>query len=306
MFFIPTLICVGIMLLYSVPGYALVKSRLIKPASISAFATMLLYVCQPCLTIYSFKKVPYSASLAGQMALFVLMSLILQGVFLGVFYLVFRKKHNDIKYRVCTLATTLGNCTFMGVPLLETLFPDNPEAVMFSLSYFIAMSIICWTVASYIITRDRKYMSAKKLFLNPAMISLYVTIPLWVFDVKIPGTLMDAFTLLGRMTTPMCMLILGMRLGTIRIKKLFTSPLQYTAIAIKQLAMPVVTFAVLYFLPLDPLFKQTMFILSATPVASLVLNFAEMLGEGQDTAANVVLLGTALSIGTIPLMSLLL
>ena len=43
-----------------------------------------------------------------------------------------------------------------------------------------------------------------------------------------------------------------------------------------------------------------MVILCATPVASVVLNFAEMLGEGQENAANLVLLGTSLSVVSIP------
>jgi predicted permease len=44
----------------------------------------------------------------------------------------------------------------------------------------------------------------------------------------------------------------------------------------------------------------------ACPVASVVLNFSEMLGQGQKTAANLVLLGTGLSAITIPLMVLIL
>ena len=42
------------------------------------------------------------------------------------------------------------------------------------------------------------------------------------------------------------------------------------------------------------------------PVASVVLNFAEIAGEGQKKAASLVLLGTILSIVTLPLMMLLL
>jgi predicted permease len=43
----------------------------------------------------------------------------------------------------------------------------------------------------------------------------------------------------------------------------------------------------------------------ACPVAAIVQNFAELLGEGQETGAGVVLLGTTLSALTIPLIVLL-
>jgi len=43
----------------------------------------------------------------------------------------------------------------------------------------------------------------------------------------------------------------------------------------------------------------------ACPVASVVQNFAELLGEGQDIAANTVLLGSICSIATLPVLALL-
>lgn len=306
MFFSITLMAVVVMLLYAVPGFILVKTRMIEPGSISAFAKVLMYVCQPCLTIYSFQKVEFSMELVKNMAVFFFLTLLLQSVLLLVFYLLFRKKFSQIKYRICTLATTLGNCTFMGVPLLEALFPDKPEAVVFSLSYFLSMSVLCWTAGSYMITLDRKYISIKKLILNPAVLSMIAAAPIFVSGFHFPAQIEDMITLLGRMTTPLCMLVMGMRLATVKLKPIFTDRLQYSAIFMKQIIMPVLCFLLVAGLPIEPLMKQTMFILAATPVASVVLNFAEMLGEGQETAANVVLLGTLLSVVTIPVMSLLL
>ena len=50
---------------------------------------------------------------------------------------------------------------------------------------------------------------------------------------------------------------------------------------------------------------MTLYIVCCVPTGNMVLSFAELLGEGQDTAANVVLLSTLLSMFTIPLMLLL-
>ena len=306
MFFATTLSCVAIMLLYSVPGFLVVKTKLVRPEAIPGFATVLMYVCQPALTIYSFEKVEFSREVALNCLLFCGIVLLILGLALAAAYAVFHKRFADEKYRIFTMATTFCNCTFMGVPLLEALFPENPEVVMYSISFFLAMSILAWTVGSYIISGDRSYISAKKLFVNPAMISIYVAIPIWIAGITFPTLLNDFFTLLGRMTTPMCMLVLGMRLATVRFSGIFTNPLQYLAVGINQLVLPLVTYAVLYFIPMDTLMKQCLVILVATPVASVVLNFSEMLGKGQETAANCVLLGTLCSILTVPFISLFL
>jgi predicted permease len=67
--FTTTLVTVAIMLLYAVPGFITMKTRLIKPDAIPAFAKMLMYVCQPCLTVYSFQKANYTPELCASIFL---------------------------------------------------------------------------------------------------------------------------------------------------------------------------------------------------------------------------------------------
>ena len=126
--FLTTLILVGIMLLTAMPGYILVKIKAVKPESISAFSKVLMYVCQPALTVYSFNKADFTKQLGINLLIFLGIITALQLVFIGFFYLVFRKKSDNIDYRITTVATTLSNCSFLGVPLLEALFPQYPNA----------------------------------------------------------------------------------------------------------------------------------------------------------------------------------
>ncbi len=304
--FMITVSTVGIMLLYSLPGYALVKAKKIKPSSISAFATVLMYVCQSCLVVYSFQKVTYTRELFLDMLLFFAMGLLIQSFLIGIYYFIFRKKYQDVKYRIAIIAGAFGNCAFMGVPILEHLLPDYPQAVVFSAVYSISMNLIGWTVASAIIANDKKYIKVKNFILNPAVIALFVALPLFFKNIYIGDTQFgEAVFLLGRMTTPMCMLIMGMRLASVSLKPVLTRKLNYLVVFLKQIVMPLVGLAVISFLPIDPNMKRTFYIICCCPIASVVLNFSEMLGEGQEMAANLVLLGTFSSILTLPLMSLL-
>lgn len=304
-FFI-ALVTVGVMLFYAVPGFLLVKSKLIKSDSISAFAKLLMYVCSPMLVIYSFLNVDFSWELVGKMAFAFVFAIAVMIIFVFVFSLIFKKKQDDAKYRIYTLATVFPNCAFMGVPILQAVLPDYPDALAFSVMFSMALNISAWTVGSFIITKDRKYISPKKVFLNPQMFALAVAIPLFVLGVKLPDQLDSMVTLLGKMTTPLCMLIMGMRLASTPVKGIFMRPMQYLIIGIKQLILPLLVFLILLPLPIDQNMKATMYIIFACPVASVILSFAEMLGEGQESAANMVLLGTSLSAVTIPIMCLLL
>ena len=303
--FFTALITVGIMLFYAVPGFLLVKSKLVGGSGIQNFAKLLMYVCSPMLVIYSFLQVDYSHKLVGKMIFTFFFAIGIMLLFIFIFSLVFKKWENEAKYRIYTLATVLPNCAFMGVPILQAVLPEYPEAVAFSVMFSMALNIVGWTVGSYVISRDKKYISLKKIFLNPQMIALTVAVPLFVFGVKLPSQLNDMITLLGKMTTPLCMLIMGMRLATAKIVNIFNKPMQYAIILFKQLLLPLLIYLILLPLPLDGNMKATIYIVFGCPVASVILSFAEMLGEGQDTAANMVLLGTGISAITIPLICLL-
>ena len=219
---------------------------------------------------------------------------------------IFHKKYDDVKYRIVTIAGVLGNCAFMGVPLLEALLPDYPQAVVFSAVYSITMNLIGWTVVSAIITNDKKYIKLKNFILNPSVIALCAALPLFFKGIYIGDTRFgSAVFLLAKMTTPMCMLIMGMRLGSVSLKPVVTRKLNYLVLFLKQAAMPIAGLLIVLFLPIDTNMKLTFYIICCCPVASVVLNFSEMLGQGQEMASNLVLLGTFSSVVTIPIMMLL-
>ncbi|MCI8499646.1 MAG: hypothetical protein HFE28_03440 [Clostridia bacterium] len=311
--FITTLIMVGVMLAYAVPGFILVKSKAVKPESISAFSKVLMYVCQPALTFYSFNKADFTPALGLDLIIFFAIITAVQLIFLGAFYLIFRKKMQDVRYRIATVATTLSNCSFLGIPVLEAIFPDSPNVAVYSMMYFLSMSLLGWTLVSAIITRDKKYVSIKKVVLNPATLSILAALPFFLTGFKIGaehGQVLaqvgNMITVLGKMTTPLCMLVLGMRLATVKFKSLFTSWLQYLSVGVNQLLFPLCVLGIIYWLPVNAELKWCMYVMCACPVASVVQNYAEILGEGQEAAADTVLLGAFASIATLPLLALLL
>ncbi len=303
--FLLTVTSVGILLLYAIPGFLLSKTKAVTTSSLPAFSKVLMYVCQPCLTLYTFDCVDFSWSLFKDMLWFLLAITLVQLAMMGTFYLLFRKKQQNVKYRIYTVASTFGNCAFFGVPILEALLPRT-NAVVFSNMYFVSMSLLGWTVASAVITHDRKYISVKKILFNPAVIIMAVALPLFMLNIKLPGQLYGAVSIVGKMTTPLCMIIMGIRLGSMNFKKIFAGKLQYIIILVKQMIFPLLALGVAYLLPWDAYIRQAMFIMACCPVASVVLNFAELLGEGQEEAANMLLLGTMLCIVTMPVMLLIL
>lgn len=296
-----------IALLYMVPAFALCKAKKAVAEHLSTISSILIYICSPCMIVSAFLSFEYSKENLLNMGMFFVVAMILQVIFMGILYIVLKKKFAISKYRMLTIGSVLSNCGFFGLPLVKALLPNNPEVACYSSIYVVAMNIIVFTAGVYCLTTDKKYMSVRSAFLNPAFFSFLVALPLYIFNGSewLPDILLDAIGLLGKMTTPMCMLILGIRLATMDFKKLFTNPFVYLICGFKLIVFPLFCFACVYFLPLPMSFKASILILAGTPCASIILNLAEIHGKEPQMSANCILLSTLLSIFTIPLLSLL-
>ena len=307
MIFKIALISVAVLLLAAVPGYIMMKKRMIGEECISGFSKVLLYVCQPCLAVYTFTSSSLSKEKLIEVGTFALLSVAIFVIVLGAAYLILHRRFVQPIFRIITIATAFSNCAFFGIPIIEALLPESAsELIIFTTVFAVVMNIIGWTLGAAIISGDTKYISAKKIFLNPAVIGMAAALVIFVFSIPIEGDLQSMIVTTGRMCTPLSMLIMGMRLATMEFKLLWSDAKVYATIAVKQIGMPLVGFLLVYFLPVSPDIKQTFFIICACPVASVVLNFAETVGEGQREAAKMLLLGTLLSIVTLPPMMLLL
>jgi len=99
---------------------------------------------------------------------------------------------------------------------------------------------------------------------------------------------------------------MGMRLATVNFADMLRDKRIYVTVAVKHIVMPMLAFAIAIALTgINVDMRRTFFVLCACPMASIVLNFAEIVGEGQRDAANLVLVSTILSIVTLPFVMLL-
>ena len=305
--FLVALGAVAVLLAAAVPGYVLKKKNMVSEDTMPSLSKILLYICTPCLSIYTFKNATFSMEMLGNIGVFSLLALLVQVIILGIAYLLFRRKMKEPLYRIMTIACALGNCAFFGIPILEALYPETASGLLIYTSvYAIIMNVIGWTIGAAIISQNLKYVSVKKVLLNPATVALVLAVPFFVFEIPLPESLDSMISLIGRMATPISMLIMGMRLATTDLKRLFTTKQIYIAIFMKHFVMALVCLLLVAFLPVDGGMKAVLYIICCCPVASVVLNFSEILGEGQKEAASAVLLSTLFSIVTLPIMVLLL
>lgn len=294
-------------LLYIFPGFTACKCKIAKPEHLPSLSAILMYVCSPCMIVSSFMETKRTLANTKQVLLFFAVSLFIQVLITLILYVIFRKKYDDVKYRMLTVSFGLGNAGFFGIPIIRAILPNHPEVACFACVYIVGMNMITFTVGAYCLTGDRKRMALKRAFFNPSFIGFVIALVLFAVNFQgfAPQKILDAISLLGKMTTPLCMIILGIRLASVSFKKLFMRPFVYVISFCKLLVFPLFSLTIVYFLPVSDLFKAAMFILCGTPCASVMLNIAEMYGGETELAANCVLLSTLLCAFTIPLLALI-
>lgn len=296
-------------LLYLLPGFLLCKCRKVQAEHMSSVSAILLYICGPCMFLNALTSLDVSPALTGQMLLFLLLSLFAElSLLLIITALIGKKRRKEFRWRMLPIAAVSGNTGFFGLPIITALFPDAPEVSAYSSMFCVSLNILAWTVGVFSLTGERKYISFKAAFLNPTVLAVLAGFALYLLRAKswMPDLLRSGIRTVGGISTPLFLFILGIRLGTMNLKKLFTQPFVYGIASGKLLLFPLYCYLLVLFLPLSAAFKSSMLILGAAPCASVILNLAEMHHSGQELSANCALLATLLSVITIPLMSLLL
>lgn len=295
-------------LLYLLPGFLLRRAGKVRAEHMSSLSAILLYICGPCMFLNSLIAMDVSAVLSVRMFLFLLISFTAELLLLLALYALAGKRRTEFRWRMLALASVSGNTGFFGLPIVSALFPDSPEAAVYSCMFCVSLNIMAWTVGVFTLTGDKKYISVRAAFLNPTILSVLAGFVLYLLSAKnwLPELLRGGIRTVGGMSTPLCLFILGIRLASMDLGKLFTQPFVYGICACKMILFPLLCYALVFFLPLPPVFRASMLILGATPCASVILNLAEMHNSGQELAANCALLSTLMSVVTIPLMSLLL
>ncbi len=298
-----TALKVLMMVAYGVPGYLLVKTKHLGEESIKTFAKVLLYICSPALCVYNLSSVTSTPSLIGELWMFFGLTLFCQVVIILLYAFLFKNKlKTDAAYRVCAVTGACGNVGFFGMPLLEYLMPGIPEVRIYSAAFSISMNVIGWTLALLLMTGDRKYIKLKAVFLNPSVVSFAVSFVIFVFKIEFPSLVAEYIESFGRMSTFVCMTVLGMRLATKKLSTIFTNGRVYLASASKLVVFPIVTALLFVVMPVSQNVKTAAFILACCPAATMLQSLAETHNGDGRTAADIVLATSILCILTIPVM----
>ena len=198
--------------------------------------------------------------------------------------------------------TTFGNVGFMGFPVINAIFGSG--AMLYAAIFNMLFNLFAFTIGARMMlygTGQKTEMNLKHL-LTPGMLSSLLALLLFFLKLPFPAIIVDTFDMVGSLTTPTAMLVIGSTLATIPLKEVFGEFRIYPYALLKQIILPVLLFPLLRLLIADELLRGVLLILIAMPVANLAVLFSTEYGGDEKLTAKAIFLTTLLSVCTIPLL----
>ncbi len=315
------LITVVFLLALALPGYIFAKAKMLPKSASEVLSVIVLYCCQPVVVITSFQKCAFSVDICLNMLIVFALAAALHIVFFIGLRLALSKSADTDRIRIIKYASVFSNCGFMGLPFLQSLFSESgmqSEILIYGAVIIVVWNIMNWTFGVYILTKDKKEVSLKKVLLNPVIIAVYIGFAMFfilqkplvelaaegTIGYKILSKLMSSLEFISDMVTPLSMIVIGIRLANVNLKQLFMDKWAYLSSAIKLVVFPLAAIFTVAYLPIPSTIKYTVFFLLAMPSATSSVMMAVKFNQNSDFATVCVLLSTILCIITLPLLYL--
>ncbi len=200
-------------------------------------------------------------------------------------------------------ATVFGNVGFMGFPIIASVF--GSEAVFYAALCNMPFNLLIYTLGIVFVSGEKRAFDWR-LFVNAPLIATLIALIIFFFQIPVPGFLSEAVNLLGDMTVPMAMLVIGASLGKMPLREVLGDWRIYAFAPIRLILAPVLVWFVLHFFVTDATVLGTIVLLAATPVAANATMICIEYGGDQALASRSVFVTTVLSVVTIPLVAYLL
>ena len=202
------------------------------------------------------------------------------------------------------LIVSVMNPMFIGIPIAEILL--GPEGVLYIALSNVFFNLLIYTYGVWRLkSGDHSKFRLKEVLSVPLFVTA-LSVVIFAFRIPIPKILNSLIGSLAPVTMPMSMVVIGATLGRVNLLDAFREKSLYLVAVLRLLLMPVLTWLMFQVLPADPTLRCSMLIMSACPSGIIVSILALQYGKDAEYCSKGILLDTALSMLTIPLMAWLL
>ena len=288
-------------------GYLLVKCRILDSSAAGILSKLENWLFVPALVMGTFIS-KFTVDILREASQLILISFAIIIVMIPVSILISRLLAKDRdKRNVYTYGLVFSNFGFMGNAVVSALYPEIFfEYLVFSIPLW--TMIYMWGIPVLLMPKDE---SAKgiagrlKNFVNPMFICMIIGMIIGLTGFKMPEWSMNLINTCGDCMSPVAMLLTGMTIAKIDLKKVLTDVSIYAVTGIRLILIPIIGIALFYFLPISEVIFICAVCSLAMPLGLTTVVIPAAYGKDTTTASGMALISHFLSCITIPLIFLL-
>lgn len=287
-------------------GYGIAKFGMIDGEMNRKLSALVVNVSMPALIIASVADNIGKGTLKEVLS-YLVWGIAFYGIALGLAWLFTRAMRTPEQQRgTYQFMLIFSNCSFMGYPIMESIF--GTEAIFLNSIFNLPFNLLAFSYGIMLISRDgegKAAFDAKKL-LNPGILASILALIIFAMHIRIPQVLRQTFGLVGNLTTPLSMLVLGASLSAVPMKEIFQEVRVYPMTMLRLVVLPIITCFLIKQVTSDSMLIGIATMTAAMPVASMSVMLSNQYHGNTKLASIGVFISTLCSVVTIPLIAELL
>lgn len=285
-------------------GYILAKGRFVADNSASVLSKLENTVFIPALVLGTFIENFTVERISSTWKLLVVSCIIIIIVIPLVIFISKCVTKDKYLQKIYTYGLSFSNFGFMGNAVVSALFPDIFfEYLIFTLPLW--SMIYLWGVPRLLIADAGKKQSFKesmKAFVNPMFVAMIVGMITGLSGIRLPSWLYSVVSVSGDCMSPIAMLLTGMTVSAISLKKTFTNVQIYIVSIIRLVVLPLIFIAVASFVPMSDTVYICALCSLAMPLGLNTIVIPSAYGKDTTVASGMAVISHLLSCITIPLI----
>ena len=231
-------------------------------------------------------------------------------VLLSAVFAVFASRlctRDDYIRKIYTYGLSFANFGFMGNAVVNALFPNVfMNYLIYVLPFWVLIYV--WGVPYLLMPsgeQKRGGLSGIKNLINPMFVSMLVGMLIGILDIPLPSFVGSAVSSLGACMSPVAMLLTGMTIAKIDLRKTFTNLSIYTVSFIRLILIPLLSIGAIMLLKLPYELALCTVCALAMPLGLNTVVVPAAYGKDTSVAAGMALISHLLSCVSIPAIFML-
>lgn len=274
-------------------GVLLGKMKVINSESRSTISFLIINVSMPMLIVSS-SNLEFNEQTKNESMWLIIMSVAAFFFSILLAQLIFKKA-------VPRCATVFSNAGYMGLPVLNSIL--GPKGLFLGAIFQMVFHLFTWTYGISLFTKSNKFKDSLKKMINPSLIAVAIAIVLMFTGWKMPDTIQTVLKMMGELTTPLSMLLIGATLAQVSLKEVIRLKQIYLVTALRLLIIPAFVLLFLLFPSIPKISVYVVFVINAMPSAAITGILAMKYNNDEKLASSIVAFSTLISIITLFLIT---